>query len=171
MHITICNPTDNENAASFVDASTTLMQSDCLHLCQELQIILHVRPVRKNGWKKSSYIKEGRSPIKRRAHLWIPQGPSCAESTCSPCARVGILQLPLTVQTCIWVGQIDLRCEYLCESLLLYVSPAMSWWLQGRRWTGGFQHHIIKQGFAHYKHGCLFRKLLWPILKTKLLLP
>lgn len=114
--------------------------------------------------ERSSYINEGRCPLKRRAPSLNPPEPSCAESTCSPCARVGILQLPLTVQTCIGVGQIDLRCEYLCESLLLYVSPAISWWLQGRRWTGGVQHYIIKQGFAHYEHGCLFRKLLWPIL-------
>lgn len=128
---------------------------------------------------------------KTRLHLLMPQPRSCratvfiyvkSSKSCCMCGmsernsyispraflcRVYVFSLCSrwdSPASCIGVGQIDLRCEYLCESLLLYVSPAISWWLQGRRWTGGVQHYIIKQGFTHYEHGCLFRKLLWPIL-------
>lgn len=154
---TSSNPTDNEKAASFVDASIALVLSDCLHLCQSSKS-WYMSGLSERIWGKK---KKRTLPYWKKVPCLNPpgQGPYCAEPTCSPCAGVWVLQLPLTVQTS------ALRCEYLCESLLLYVSPAMSWWCS---LPGGVQHYIIKQVFAHYKHVCLFRKLLWTILKRKL---
>lgn len=91
----------------------------------------------------------------------------CGAYVLSLCWRLGSPASSHCPNICICVGLIALRCEYLCESLLLllYVSPAMSWRCS---LPGGVQHYIIKQVFAHYKHVCLFRKLLWTILKRKL---
>lgn len=121
---TICNPTDNENAASFVDASIALMQSSCLHLCQSSKPWCMCE--RMGGEK--DHIEEGRCLNERRSHVWSPRP---GAFLCRVHSLWGSPASSHRPRTFVWLGQIDLRCEYLCESLLLDVSPAVSWWLQG----------------------------------------